>query len=362
MSSYVRVPGLWDNFRRMVAAIPSDPDPENEVMDLRLLVEPILEVYDVAIACGGFLAGGMPRYMASREVGAVTSPQEQRTTAHRQRKMSPAVALKEYLFQRGGDMDFFFPDKERYEAALALTQVKLAYISENRKIKDAGYIGPFVYQFKDSMCNNATNLKFGYLHSGNPVKVQFIKCRFGDVIDTLEDFDLVNSRVAVVGDDLVMDSSWLDLEKEQTLMLDRVNSPFCVGRIKKYVKRHGYTRLTPESRKIMIDRVLETYEELASSPKSAELMDPLHPGRNHTITYNHDNFAWDVQQLLDILERSDIQRLMDIYTTKDMGSNLQREILKRLNKKDAPPPPYIDEELGKYDDLVMDFDFKTVKV
>lgn len=314
----MNVKGLWGEFRRDLI---SSDDLHDEKLWPHCPLTTILEVYDTVTLCGGFLAGGLPRYISSSCAGFMPQIDEHRD--HDGEGPNTSLSRLYRYFDHGGDIDFFFPTQRHYAAAYALLSVRFEQIKHDAHVDKSG---EFMYEFNDSMCGNATNVHFKFLMDESPIKLQLVKCRFDDVLGTLSDFDLTNSRVAVVGDDVIMDSGWLDLEKARTLHLSRVNSPFCIGRIKKYVKRHGYRQITSESSALLMEKSKEFYDGLKDNPRVSRGVPKW--------KYSSSDFLNDFRQVISLMKNNDLQQLLSIYSSIDEADDIKKDILHMINGRD----------------------------
>lgn len=84
----------------------------------------------------------------------------------------------------------------------------------------------------------------------NFVKVQFIDdpgLIKPTIQETLESFDIVNCRVAINHQHVVIAKDWCEIENQRLLRIGRNDTPFLGGRLLKYLKHRGLDGLTEDS-------------------------------------------------------------------------------------------------------------------
>jgi len=173
----------------------------NSYANLRKTLEKV-SVIDEALANRGWICGGFARHLM------LNRPVEQ--------YFRPVCQIDEYVPR--GDIDVFFNSTE--DAA--------ASIPKSARPSQAG----FAKELHDS------------------VKVQFVddpNLIRPTIEETLSSFDIVNCRVAINHQYVVIPQDWFEIESRRQLRIGHNDTPFLGSRILKYLKYRGLESLTDDS-------------------------------------------------------------------------------------------------------------------
>jgi len=197
-------------------------------------------VIQICLEEGGYVAGGAARALFLRK-----NMQEYfQIGAHGPTKtlvdlggLHINVPIKK---QPAGDIDVFFPDSKKYDAAL-------------KRIKGL--------DFKNSSYSTSLSHTFHVhmlLSSGvkEAVAVQLIQCVFGDPVDMISNFDFVNCAIAVNATGFIYDDMIPALEGRSTLKINRCDSTQLFKRIMKYVLLRDLTRVDETTREKITEWLL----------------------------------------------------------------------------------------------------------
>lgn len=170
-------------------------------VELRRTLEKVA-VVDEALANRGWICGGFARHLM------LNRPVEQ--------YFHPGYKETDYVPQ--GDIDVFFNSSG-----------------------DAASLIP----------KHATRSQAGFAKELNQtVKVQFVddpELIQPTIEETLSSFDIVNCRVAINHQHVVIPQDWFEIESRRLLRVGRNNTPFLGSRILKYLKHRGLEGLTDDS-------------------------------------------------------------------------------------------------------------------
>lgn len=200
-----------------------------------LKLAPMLkDAFEVIFECQGFIAGGFPRYV--NEVSL------EGNDCHR--------SFYDYVHNRGGDVDVFFPvpalqvkARERFKSNLKRVKAVLR-----------------------SFGNFGDNVSWGQIRFDSEdqpydVRLQLIDFRVGSPEEILGSFDLRNSMVGFNQDMHLIDSMHHIVEKHKLLDVVNWKTDAIPWRLNKYIRKYGYEGLTPETKKALPGWLLERYSE-----------------------------------------------------------------------------------------------------
>jgi hypothetical protein len=264
MTHYKRIPDVYKTFKDLC---------QNDSIHETWLFDLVNDIKWTVEYCYGYLAGGFPRFVLSYV----------RNQTDKDR--SSNFSLENY-FSGGGDLDFFFPTKQHFDAALGL--VKVRFQDKDLKITE-------------SPLGNATTIK--YL---DKVKTQFIKRSFMSYERMLDDFDMINSMVSIDGDDVVVHPRWEELEDQKCLDMERSNGFFWLGRIRKYIVRHGYKKISSRTLEFMCQKISDSFWKLSENPITMSIK-----GRNNkplTLIYGPANLLLDAEKVLSVLPMEELEK------------------------------------------------------
>lgn len=186
-----------------------------------------------ALSKGAFIAGGFPRAVMQNK----------------------RIDLN--YFKDGGDIDVFF---QCPSAAHAIIQteykkhtklsISISGLAVERKIYNRSYD-----------CQ---------------IKIQYVTCLYGMPATIISGFDIVNSMIGFDDQFVYFSSDRKQAENSRQLVLNpNINhSSFLPSRIKKYLKKYKYERLSNESREILNNFAFEFFCKDDKAPISDLLQDP----------------------------------------------------------------------------------------
>jgi hypothetical protein len=208
----------------------------------RVIDKATYDILQLAFMHGAYVAGGFARLVASLMKSSKFDVND-----------DSIYTLVSYLSydahqRQGADIDLFFPD----EVAL----------SEFWKIYDVGANGI------KSCCTRTMSFSAAAreLIVNNRCRVQVIDRYVGEIKQQLSNFDIYNAMVAFNDHHMIIPKYWNDLEKEKVLHVSSWESPFIIGRISKWFRRHGYNKLSPKSITEIGDVTLELLKQLKVKP------------------------------------------------------------------------------------------------
>lgn len=198
------------------------------------------EKFTICFDKGAWIAGGFARHLAHHVLTLSAGDVTLLESVYR--LMTPPVGyipyrFKEY-FEQGGDIDFFFSNTQQPKAAYeALTRrghqnVLMAFRGN----------GPF-----------AKNVTL----DGN-IKMQLVeKFIYADIKQTFESFDFMNSCYAIRSKDsrfyLVYHPKARLFDRKKQLCINNANSPYTLGRMRKYLLYRGIDSISSESRAVFLE-------------------------------------------------------------------------------------------------------------
>lgn len=207
--------------------------------DIRNYLTPAGVAYlDSAFELGAVIAGGF----ASKVLTAV------------EKQCSPetfAQILNSYLIF-GGDIDLFFPTRERYNQFIELTQNNLGV--EYKTPYDIEFLKEYELNSESTWPIINHNEQFLRLRS----KYQVIHNGEGSIYELLERFDLKNAMVAINRNKILVNSEWFDLYKSGMLAVHTWANPLkTIRRLGKWAHKHNYDSLTPETESVIKTKLIE---------------------------------------------------------------------------------------------------------
>lgn len=205
------------------------------------------QVIQLAFNEGGWIAGGFPREIFKLEdpfgnLGA--------------NKIDFEDIIQSY-FSRGGDIDFFFKEEKIVNS-----------LRDKQPIGTSVYGGPnnFAFttvEYQSYTSDDDTNKYFS-------IAVQLVNKFFYDSIEeTFRGFDFYNSCYAIqkVEDKYILTylKKAQELDQNNTIRINHVNSPYTIQRIVKYMKRKNLHKIEDESIQKVVDLVynlgFESFDE-----------------------------------------------------------------------------------------------------
>jgi len=204
------------------------------------------EKFTICFDKGAWIAGGFARLLAHHVLTLSTGDVTLLESVYS--LMTPPVGyipyrFKEY-FEQGGDIDFFFSNTQQPKAAYeALTSPVIDGQSPPIGI-GGGYRGngPFA---KNVMLDDN-------------IKMQLVeKFIYADIKQTFESFDFMNSCYAIRSKDsrfyLVYHPKARLFDRKKQLCINNANSPYTLGRMRKYLLHRGIDSISSESREVFLE-------------------------------------------------------------------------------------------------------------
>ena len=342
MTNLVRVPGLWTSVRSDLRNSQSLRCRNND------LVLFVLSMINSVQMMGGYVAGGFPRYIAAKKLFNRTSIFD-----NLHKDASPFSDDFESYFAQGGDVDFFFTSEKSYEAALVMFSIDAQAIASENK-----FFNGMIVEKRPSMCNNATNVIVYIPNVDKRIKFQFIKKNFCDIETMLEDFDMTNSKVAIVGDEMIMHKDWYDIEKMNAIDVRKTNSAFCIGRLSKYVRRYRYKYLTQDSRNVLIQNIKTMDDIVVGSTLESSINFGYGNNKLH-LKYDTESHRRNLSSIIKLFSDEDVKHIIDVYKFLPKNDQLIKECFNRLRytnpvtygSESEPTQPSVD--IVDYADLLQ---------
>lgn len=194
------------------------------------------QVIQLAFDAGGWIAGGFPR-----EIFNLENPFDSL-----EMNKTDFAQLKEDYLCKGGDIDFFFKDKQSVSALQNQELIKKGFSERSFGFALTGVA------FETSK-SNVTESSTAFI-------VQLVnKFFYNDVEETFRGFDFYNSCYAIqkLKDEYILTylKKAVDLDQVSTLRINHVNSPYTIKRIVKYMKRKNIDKIEDESIQKIIELV-----------------------------------------------------------------------------------------------------------
>lgn len=187
-----------------------------------------------AISSGGWIAGGFARTILAGE------------------------SIVDYLFPKErslntGDIDVFFPDKDAAYSAIATIESKI-----NRKLG----LQPYRFAVDCGLRLGRQTLEHIEKCGIDERRIAEIRVQFvanppdgfkPTLLETLDDFDLVNCMVGIDGQYIYFPKEWFEFEKTKTLCISKSTTPFLGRRLAKYLCVRDYKNVSEASHDLFIE-------------------------------------------------------------------------------------------------------------
>jgi len=148
--------------------------------------------------------------------------------------------LESRLWKRGvGDIDVFFNTRQGADAAVGSLKSSSALT----------WIGPTIAGYGQEYVIDKRNV------------LQIITKVTGHQQDVLDSFDLANAAVYFDSDGLHYTDSWVALESNNQLGIERCDKPNLLWRVHKWKKRHSYSKLRPGDEEKYVDALFVAYDK-----------------------------------------------------------------------------------------------------
>lgn len=190
---------------------------------------------------GGWIAGGFARTILAGESIVEYLYPDRSTHSEFRRSVS--------------DIDIFFPNQESALGAIAslesLIREKVKLQHPDRFAIDC-HIMPSnnFYDYFEKNIPNGTK-RF------NSTQVQFVSNPpngfKSTLLETIDDFDIVNCMVGIDGQYIYYPVEWAALEETKTLKISKSDTPFLGRRLAKYITSRGYKGVSESSRDLFIE-------------------------------------------------------------------------------------------------------------
>ena len=204
------------------------------------------------IACGlesgGWIAGGFARtILAGESIVEYLYPKRPKYSEFR---------------QMSSDIDIFFPNQESASKAMPTLE------SISRGKVELG-MDRFAVDWHIQPSNKLNELFEkeipDYEKRFNSTRVQFVvKPPSGfkpTLLETINDFDLVNCMVGIDGQYIYYPVEWAELEETKTLKISKSNTPFLGRRLAKYINARGYENISESSRDLFVEWIARVHSD-----------------------------------------------------------------------------------------------------
>lgn len=185
------------------------------------------EVTKLALEHGGFLAGGFARKLARALPELYPySTEDDENELHWYLNGGGTIDTestytKQFGWKQGaGDVDLFFPDKEKLQAFLAAFRAFNGTLAEPLKTKPSNF-------------GNALEI----LCDGWAL-VQVVTFKTLPIEETLREFDIMNATATFTKDSFISPEGWRELEEQKMMRVVNWRSPMVFKRMKKWESKH----------------------------------------------------------------------------------------------------------------------------
>lgn len=253
-------------------------------------------VVDAVMSNGGFIAGGLVRYV--HEALALTGK---------------FTDVDMDAYRQFGDIDFFFPNQETFRAAYASIRAGdvAKALLDNEEINLSASEGGFAYDIVLTESPKVNTAKFHYGPCEvRPIRMQLVTCRFDDVKTTLRRFDFFNSMLAFTKVEgrvrSIVPVGWRENELTNTLRVLEWQSPLTFYRIHKYTSKYGYVNIScGEGRTFedVMDDISKTMQSLPYNPddyRGSTFIRSRKRGTsdNGDLIFTQQNYAFHIQRFV----------------------------------------------------------------
>lgn len=184
---------------------------------------------------GGWIAGGFARTILAGE------------------------SIVDYLFPKErsintGDIDIFFPNKDAAYSTMTIVESKI-----NRKLSLQPYRFAVDCELRPGHQMREHMEKCGINESRlcGSIRVQFVLNPPDGfrltLLETLDNFDIVNCMVGIDGQHIYFPAEWKELEESKHLKVAKSETPFLGRRLAKYLFARGYKSISESSRDLFIE-------------------------------------------------------------------------------------------------------------
>jgi hypothetical protein len=194
------------------------------------------------LSSGGWIAGGFARAILTGE------------------------SIVDYLYPEGrrfptGDIDIFFPNQEAAAGAMSslesITRQQVR-LQPNRfaidwHLQPSNNMREF-FEKNIPMCNKLAGVRIQFVvNPPDGFKTT--------LLDTINNFDLVNCMVGIEGQYIHFPAEWQGLEESKSLKIAKSDTPFLGRRLSKYLLSRGYENIEESSRDLFIEWVARVHND-----------------------------------------------------------------------------------------------------
>lgn len=323
--------------------------------------EHILDFIYLAFSCGGFLAGGFPRFFLGASAGYLTIDHP----------IWSESLLKMYI-TNGGDIDVFFRSPENHKKFVSLlttgdgTQRNLFSVTATAR----------------SFAGFAVNIEISDKSMSFPkVKCQLINTVYGEPAEIISNFDFANSMVALDEKDFYVVENWENIEKQTSLHIVNSSSEVLINRVRKYAKKYGYQQFTPSSLEKLKANIETNIKKISNDQLQIKCSKSMFAYRIATLMRDSGHM-FDSDTLLYFLSlfialspvNITLLTLSEIYKTANESKSNKNVVVKQFistqiwekieaSRKNNPAHQYgnIDVELEEFYDLLSNLDEEGIK-
>lgn len=287
-------------------------DPIADLYASGVLFQETYELLTAATERGGYIAGGFAVLIGrKRIVECCTCSELDIAVANHLgndswRMLSPSAPSWHKKISHA-DIDVWFPDV----ASLA------AFTHVVRDVKNC--------TVESTVTNTATE----YCVRGKQ-RVQVVTRYLMPMHEQLSRFDILNSMAGIRGNVLTVPENWCALEASRTLHVEHWKSPWTVSRIMKYMRRKGYTHLTPETAACVVDEAVKACEYVHAHPDvgAAAVGIAMNPFRRARMG---GNLPWLLKSMFSSFTDEQLV-LLSVLCHTDTYNAAMHEVIKRGNK------------------------------
>jgi hypothetical protein len=207
--------------------------PEEFGIFYHIVTNPVIAA---GLSNGGWIAGGFARaILAGESIVNYLYPE----------KSSAGV--------NAGDIDIFFPNKEASYSTAVLIEEKV-----NRKMK----LQPYRFAIDCHLRSGHQMLEHLEKCGVNRSRISEVRVQIvlnppdgfkPTLLETLDNFDLINCMVGIDGQHIYFPAEWEELEGSKSLKIAKSETPFLGRRLAKYLFERGYENISEVSRDLFVE-------------------------------------------------------------------------------------------------------------
>lgn len=215
-----------------------------ERISRRITFHPVIQA---ALDEGGYIAGGAGRALYLRK----DMRDYLQVDGKHEKELTTTVGNMTFSFPHttrpAGDIDIFFPSREKYNAA----HERLSKMLSEKGLATALSVTFHVHLAEDKRA--LPNPAYKYTHN---TPIQLVKCVHGKPEDMISNFDIVNCSVAITRDGFVVDDMVKRLEDRSALKIRRADSTQLFKRVMKYMIHRDIAHVDDTTRDMISEWLL----------------------------------------------------------------------------------------------------------